>query len=144
MADGLRFLPSPELAAPFLAETLLYWTVNVAGVLLLGWGCGLTGMTLPEAAVTVGCLGVGILLPAGPGYFGAFQLSVYMALAMYFPDELLTGPGAAFVFLLYATQGGFHVLAMLIGPRARPPRSRGEPPDRGRLAEHLAHPEERA
>jgi glycosyltransferase 2 family protein len=115
VADGLRFLPSPAHAAPFIGETLLYWGVNVAGVLLLGWGCGLTGMTLPEAAVTVGCLGVGILLPAGPGYFGAFQLSIYMALAMYFPPDLLAGPGAAFVFFLYATQGGFHVLAMLIG-----------------------------
>jgi hypothetical protein len=115
VADGLRFLPSFGHAAPFLAETLLYWAVNAAGVQLLGWGCGLTGMTLPQAAVTVGCLGVGILLPAGPGYFGAFQLSVYMALAMYFPDDLLVGPCAAFVFLLYATQVGFHVLAMLVG-----------------------------
>jgi glycosyltransferase 2 family protein len=122
VAEGLRFLPSPRLAAPFLGETLLYWAINAGGVLLLGWGCGLTGMTLPQAAVTVGCLGVGILLPAGPGYFGAFQLSVYMALAMYFPDDLLAGPGAALVFLLYATQVGFHVLAMLVGlaidPRA--------------------------
>jgi hypothetical protein len=57
-------------------------------------------------------VGVGILVPAGPGYFGAFQLSTYMALAMYFPEAALVGPGAAFVFLLYATQVGFHILAL--------------------------------
>jgi uncharacterized protein (TIRG00374 family) len=115
VADGLRFLPSPALLVPFLAETLSYWIVNAVGVALLAWGCGLTGVTLPQAMVTVGCLGVGILVPAGPGYFGAFQLSTYMALAMYFPEHLLVGPGAAFVFFLYATQVGFHVAAMLFG-----------------------------
>lgn len=112
VADGLRFLPSARATVPFLAETLTYWGVNVVGVALLAWGCGLADITLAQAAVTVGCLGVGILVPAGPGYFGAFQLSTYMALAMYFPEATLVGPGAAFVFLLYVTQIGFHVVAM--------------------------------
>jgi hypothetical protein len=115
VADGLRFLPSPSHLVPFLVETLLYWAVNAFGVQLLAWGCGLEGVTLAQAAVTVGCLGVGILVPAGPGYFGAFQLSTYMALAMYFPEAMLVGPGAAFVFFLYATQVGFHIVAMAIG-----------------------------
>jgi len=115
VADGLRFLPSPGHLVPFLAETLGYWSVNVAGVTLLAWGCGLTTITLAQAAVTVGCLGIGILVPAGPGYFGAFQLATYMALAMFFPEALLVGPGAAFVFFLYVTQVGVHVVAMVFG-----------------------------
>jgi glycosyltransferase 2 family protein len=115
VADGLRFLPSARNLVPFLAETLAYWAVNALGVQLLAWGTGLAGITLAQAAVTVGCLGVGILVPAGPGYFGAFQLSTYMALAMYFPEAVLTGPGAAFVFFLYACQVGVHVLAMAVG-----------------------------
>jgi glycosyltransferase 2 family protein len=114
VADGLGFLPSPRHAAPFLAETLGYWGVNVAGVALLAWGTGLDGVTIAEAAVVVGCVGVGILVPAGPGYFGAFQLSTYMALAMYFPETSLVEAGAAFVFLLYVTQVGFHVVAMAL------------------------------
>jgi glycosyltransferase 2 family protein len=115
VADGLRFLPSPRHLVPFMAETLLYWFINAAGVWLLGWGCGLDHMTLAQAAVTMGCLGIGILVPSGPGYFGAFQLSTYMALGMFFKEEALKGPGAAFVFLLYATQVGFHLVAMVIG-----------------------------
>jgi hypothetical protein len=114
VAEGLRFLPSARHTAPFLFETLVYWGVNVLGVALLAWGTGLEGVTLAQAAVTVGCVGVGILVPAGPGYFGAFQLSTYMALAMYFPEAMLVGPGAAFVFLLYLTQIGFHVVAMAL------------------------------
>jgi hypothetical protein len=115
VADGLRFLPSPAHLVPFLVETLAYWFVNVAGVALLAWGCGLEGITPAEAAVTVGCLGFGILVPAGPGYFGAFQISTYGALAMYFPEAILFGPGAAFVFFLYVTQVGVHVVAMVLG-----------------------------
>jgi glycosyltransferase 2 family protein len=115
VADGLRFLPSPRHLVPFIAETLAYWAVNAAGVQLLAWGCGLTSITFAQAAVTVGCLGVGVLVPSGPGFFGAFQLSTYMALAMYFPEATLTGPGGAFVFSLYATQVGFHLVAMVAG-----------------------------
>jgi glycosyltransferase 2 family protein len=125
VADGLRFLPSPAHLVPFLLETGAYWLVNAAGVWMLAWGVGLEGATLAEAAVTMGCLGIGILVPSGPGYFGAFQLSTYMALATYFPEEALKGPGAAFVFLLYVTQVGWHVVAMLIGLVLDPP---GEPP----------------
>src|SRR6185437_2669802 len=115
VADGLRFLPSARLLVPFTVESLLYWLVNAIGVQILAWGCGLTDITLAQSAVVVGCLGVGILVPAGPGFFGAFQLSVYMALAMYFGEATLIGPGAAFVFLLYATQVGFHIVAMAAG-----------------------------
>ena len=115
IADGLRFLPSPSHFIPFMGETLAYWFINAAGVWLLGWGCGLTGLTFAQATVTMGCLGIGILVPSGPGYFGAFQLSTYMALAMFFHEDMLSGPGAAFVFLLYATQIGFHLVAMGVG-----------------------------
>jgi uncharacterized protein (TIRG00374 family) len=115
IADGLRFLPSPSHFVPFMTETLAYWLINAAGVWLLGWGCGLTGMTIAQATVTMGCLGIGILVPSGPGYFGAFQLSTYMALGMFFHEDMLQGPGAAFVFLLYATQVGFHLVALGIG-----------------------------
>lgn len=115
VADGIRFLPSPGHIFPFLAETLAYWIVNAVGVWFLAWGAGLQGITLAQAAVTMGCIGIGILVPSGPGYFGAFQLSAYMALAMYFPAATLEGPGAAFVFLLYTTQVGFHLVAMALG-----------------------------
>jgi hypothetical protein len=62
----------------------------------------------------MGVVGIGILVPAGPGYFGAFQLSTYIALAMYFPEGAIKNAGAAFVFLLYGTQLIFHVVAAII------------------------------
>lgn len=115
VAQGIRFLPSPRHLLPFLLETAAYWLVNAAGVWLLAWGCGLSGVTLAEACVVMGCLGIGILVPSGPGFFGAFQLSTYMALAMYFPESALRGSAAAFVFLLYVSQVGFHLVTTAIG-----------------------------
>ncbi len=115
VAEGMRFLPSPKHLAPFLFETAAYWIINASGVWLLAWGSGLEATTLAEACVTMACIGIGILVPSGPGYFGAFQLSAYAALAMYIPEASLRANGAAFVFLLYVTQVGFHVLAMLAG-----------------------------
>jgi len=115
VAEGIRFLPSPRHLFPFLLETAAYWAVNAAGVWLLGWGTGLTDMTFAEACVTMGCVGIGILVPSGPGYFGAFQLSTYMALAMYFSESTLKGSAAAFSFLLYVTQVGWHLIATGIG-----------------------------
>jgi len=115
VAEGMRFLPSPKHLVPFLFETAMYWIVNASGLWLLAWGTGLGGTTLAEACVTMGCVGIGILVPSGPGYFGAFQLSAYAALAMYVPEASLRASGAAFVFLLYVAQVGCHVIAMLLG-----------------------------
>jgi len=115
LAEGIRFLPSPRHLLPFLLETAAYWAINAAGVWMLARGTGLSGLTFSQACVTMGCLGIGILVPSGPGYFGAFQLATYMALAMYFPESVLIGPGAAFVFLLYVCQFGWHLLAGAIG-----------------------------
>jgi uncharacterized protein (TIRG00374 family) len=112
VADGLAFLPSLSHLGPFLLETMAYWTLSVVGTQILGWGCGLDNMTLAQAAVTLGCVGIGILVPSGPGFFGAFQLSTYMALAMYFEESKLLSAGAAFVFLYYVTQVGVHIVAM--------------------------------
>lgn len=115
LADGLRFLPSRRLVLPFLAETLIYWGVNALGVWLLAWGTGLTSVALADAIVVMGCIGIGILVPSGPGYFGAFQLAAYMALATTIPEAQIRGPGGAFVLLLYVAQTGVHLLAAGVG-----------------------------
>lgn len=109
-ADGLKFLPNLKHFGPFMLETGFYWFANGFSMWLLARGCGIDDITLTQAFVVMGVLGVGILVPAGPGLFGAFQASIYAALAMYFPDEIVLGPGLAFVFLLYVIQFVWHLL----------------------------------
>lgn len=113
LADGLRAVPDPKLMVPFTFETLLYWVTNALTMWLLGWGCGLP-MTVGHAFSVMGVLAMGILLPSAPGLFGAFQLSVFAALLMYFPRELVEQQGAAYVFLMYVTQLAFHLVAGIV------------------------------
>ena len=109
--EGLKFLPNLRKFGPFLLETAFYWFANGFGIWILARGCGVESITVVQAFVVMGVLGVGILVPAGPGLFGAFQASVFAGLAMFFPDDVVLGPGLAFVFLLYVFQFTWHILA---------------------------------
>ncbi|MBL8681414.1 MAG: flippase-like domain-containing protein [Myxococcales bacterium] len=113
LADGLRAVPDPKLMLPFTIETLLYWGANALTMWLLGWGCGLP-MSVGHAFSVMGVLAMGILLPSAPGLFGAFQFSVFAALLMYFPREIVVQQGAAYVFLMYVCQLAFHLVAGIV------------------------------
>lgn len=108
LADGLHFLGRPRDALPFLAETTAYWGLNVFGMWILALGSGIvhadgSPATLSEACALMGMLGVTILLPGPPGLLGVFQAGIYAGMTMYYPTDIVTGPGAAYVFVMYAT-----------------------------------------
>lgn len=115
VAQGLEFLPRVRFLVPFSAITAAYWLLNAGATWLLGWGVGFESMTYGQACVNMGVLALGILLPNAPGFFGAFQISVYAAFALYFPPADVVGPGAAFVFLIYLAQMGITLGAAVIG-----------------------------
>ena len=68
----------------------------------------------------MGVLAVGILVPAGPGLFGAFQAATFGALAMYFPSEVVMGKGSVYVFLLYSVQFVWHIVAAALAAALDP------------------------
>ncbi len=104
IADGLKFLTQPRYTIPFVATTAVYWLLNAASAWLLAWGCGFSSITYAQAFVNIGVLALGILLPNAPGFFGAFQISIYAGFAMYFSPAQVVGPGSVFVLLVYASQ----------------------------------------
>lgn len=110
LAEGLHFLANVRYGVPFIVESLVYWGLNGLGIWVLGLACGLP-MTFGHACAVMGVVAVGILVPAGPGLFGAFQASCYGALAMYFGPKMITWEGAVFVFLLYVVQFIWHIVA---------------------------------
>jgi hypothetical protein len=114
LADGLSVLGSPENRLRFFGETLLYWLCNFAGQWLLMRGCGIEA-SIPQACVTLGVLGLGVIVPAGPGLFGAFQIGTYSGLALYFPLAILRTSGAAVAFISYAAQLLANLLALGLG-----------------------------
>jgi hypothetical protein len=109
LADGLHFLGNGRDASLFLLETTAYWGLNVVGMWLLAWVCGVvhadgSAITVGESCALMGMLGVTILVPGPPGLLGVFQLGIYAGMTMYYPTHIVTGPGAAYVFIMYASQ----------------------------------------
>lgn len=109
LANGLHFLGRGRDAGGFLFETTLYWGINALGMWILAWGCGVvhadgSPIMFGEACALMGMLGCTILIPGPPGLLGVFQAGIYAGMTMYFPTQVVTGAGAAYVFLLYAIQ----------------------------------------
>lgn len=135
LADGLAFLPSRAHGLPFFRDTVLYFCACMALTWVGMRGCGVP-VTFPQTLALFGVMALGILIPSGPGFFGAYQLSCYCAIAMFFPEPIVLGPGAAFVFVSYTAQLILTLLSMLLGgylartppadPLASPPVA---PPD---------------
>ncbi len=114
LADGLSVLGSPENRLRFLGETLLYvLCANIAQWLLLR-ACGIQA-SIAQSCVTLGVLGLGVIVPAGPGLFGAFQIGTYSGLALYFPLTVLRTSGAVMAFVSYAAQLLSMLLALGLG-----------------------------
>jgi glycosyltransferase 2 family protein len=113
-ADGLHFFRRGDDALGFLFETSVYWGINAAGMWMLAWGAGVvhadgTAATFGEACGLMGMLGCAILIPGPPGLLGVFQAGVYAGMTMFYPTSIVTGPGAAYVFLMYASQVVFQL-----------------------------------
>ena len=114
LADGMSFLPSRLHLLRFLRDTGIYWGLGIAAQWLLLCAVGLPA-TPAEACVTIGVMGIGTLLPAGPGFFGAYQLSAFTALALFYPAPAVLSLGAAFVFISYCAQLSSNVLSLVPG-----------------------------
>jgi hypothetical protein len=115
LADGLHVFSRASDALGFLVETTLYWGLNALGMWMVAWGCGVihadgSPATPAEACALMGMLGCVIIIPGPPGMLGVFQWGLYAGMAMYYPTHVVTGPGAAFVFLLYASQVVFSLV----------------------------------
>jgi hypothetical protein len=117
VADGLRFLPSARLSLAFVAVTAFYWFLNAAGTWLLAWGCGFEAFTYAESCVLTGFLALGILIPNAPGFFGQFQVALFLAFSVFYPYEQVEQDGAAYVFLTYWLQTAVTVLFAWLGTR---------------------------
>ena len=114
LSEGLHVLGSPRDRLQFFAETFGYWGCQFFAQWLLMRGVGIDG-TLAEACVILGVLGLGVIVPAGPGLFGAFQIGTYAGLALYFPLRVLQGSGAAVVFVAYLVQLAMMTVALGAG-----------------------------
>lgn len=114
LADGLQFFRSREASIPFLRDTTIYWAVQVLGTWLTMRSVGLP-VDPRQTMVVAGVTGIGSLIPAGPGFFGAYQLAAYAGLAMFLPAESVQSSGAAWVFVTYSANLAMNALQCPLG-----------------------------
>jgi len=126
VASGLGFLPRPSLFVPFVAATAVYWLLNCLATWALARAVGLEQFRYSEACVVTGVLALGILVPNAPGFFGAFQFSIYAALALYYPVDVVLSAGAAYVLYVYALQLAVTLAAAGLGMLSERPGGASE------------------
>lgn len=144
--DGLGSLRRGGVLWSYLGLTAIYWGLNVASLVLLARAFGFPLGWL-EGAGVLGVLVAGILLPAGPGFFGNFQLFLAEGLRLVLPGVVLGAAGLAFALVMnvvqVAVQVAFAVIALpatglsaagLVALGSRPDALSGtseEPPEKG-------------
>jgi glycosyltransferase 2 family protein len=106
---GLRLVPSKRKMGIFLVLTVAYWGVNGWGMHWMAQAFSLD-LTLIDAFTILGVLVAGIMIPAGPGMVGTFQLAVAFGLSLFVPEEVAHTRGVAWANVLWATQVGFQLL----------------------------------
>jgi glycosyltransferase 2 family protein len=114
IADGLRFLPSRSNLVSFLGMSAVYWAFTVLAQWVLMLGGGLPA-TFAQACTVVGILGLGAIVPAGPGLFGAYQIAGFSALALFYPLDQVRTTGAAMIFIAYVVYLILNSLQFILG-----------------------------
>jgi glycosyltransferase 2 family protein len=116
VVDGFQVIPNLRALAPYLAATLAYWLLNGVAVWEMGFAFDL-GLTWGASVAVMAIVGVGIMIPAGPGFIGNFELFADGALGLYIARDALARRGAAFILTLHATNALWYAvtgaLAML-------------------------------
>jgi uncharacterized protein (TIRG00374 family) len=109
IVDGFAALPSLRSMALFLAGTIAYWALNGVVVWIMGLGFGMElGLGASTAMMVI--VGVGIMIPAGPGFIGNFEFFASGALDLYAPREAVLRRGAGFILALHAANAAWYLV----------------------------------
>lgn len=116
VVDGFKVLPNWRRLLPFIGATLAYWMLNAVAVWVLGIGFKM-GLSIGQSVAVMTLVGIGIMIPAGPGFIGNFELFADGALGLYVPRSVLEQRGAAYILTFHTTNALWYtvtgVLALL-------------------------------
>jgi uncharacterized membrane protein YbhN (UPF0104 family) len=101
--EGLRSLGTAGALIPFCLWTAVYWGTNALGIWWLARGFGLE-LPWHAGAGLLSVLVVGIMIPAGPGFLGNFQLFLGRGLELYLPSAEIQVQGLAFALTMNVVQ----------------------------------------
>ncbi|MCC6749716.1 MAG: flippase-like domain-containing protein [Deltaproteobacteria bacterium] len=114
IVEGFRVLPDLRRVLPFLLGTALYWIFNAVAIWVLGLAFRMD-LSFAASIGIMGLVGVGIMIPAGPGFVGNFELFADGALQLYLPAAQRKAVGGAFILVNHALNASWYAVAGLAG-----------------------------
>ena len=107
--DGLALLPNRGLFLSFVTLTVVYWGILGWGMLVMASAVGIEDLTIIGALTLLTVLTVGIMVPAGPGLTGTFELALQAAFALLALSDRSNALVPVFAILLHVCQFGIQV-----------------------------------
>jgi uncharacterized protein (TIRG00374 family) len=88
--DGLKVLPDRRRLTAFFLMTVVYWVALGVGMRWMGLATLIPDLSYPGGFALLAVLTVGIMVPAGPGFTGTFELALKggFALLVLAPESL--------------------------------------------------------
>ncbi|MBU0552901.1 flippase-like domain-containing protein [Myxococcota bacterium] len=105
--DGLKVLPNRKLILLFLAFTVFYWFSLGWGMQIMASAVGIHDLSLNGAFALLAVVVVGIMVPAGPGFAGTFEVAMKAGFSLL----VLSAESEALIPVYIIT---LHVLQVLI------------------------------
>ena len=109
---GLKLVPTRGKVLLFFGLTATYWSVNGLGMMLLARSFGMH-LSLAQAFAVLGVLVIGVMIPAGPGMLGPFQMAIVIGTKLSLPGPQYDAPIQAYAWLVWACQFGQQALTGL-------------------------------
>jgi len=117
--DGLKVLPDRRRLVGFLALTVIYWVALGIGMRLMALGTHIPDLTWVGGFALLTVLTVGIMVPAGPGFTGTFELALKGGFALLVLSPESTENVALYTVMLHVAQllvqVGFGAIWLLTG-----------------------------
>ncbi len=121
--DGIESLREGRALGSFLAVTVVYWGLNgVSIAFLASYGFDL-GLGPWQGLTVLAILVVGLMIPAGPGLAGNYELFALEALALFVPQGQVAVAGAAMVGAMHLVQFVVQVIPGFVCLWSRPGES---------------------
>ncbi len=102
--DGLKVLPDIRRIIFFMGSTVLYWGALGICMKLMGEASRMPDLSWTGAYALLAILTVGIMVPAGPGFSGTFELAVKAGLSLLVLSEESLANSAVYILVLHGTQ----------------------------------------
>ena len=102
--DGLRVLPDRRRLGIFFALTVVYWVLLGVGMKLMAHACHIPDLSWTGAFALLAVVVVGIMIPAGPGFAGTFELAMKAGFALLVVSDQSVANITLYTIMLHVTQ----------------------------------------